>query len=60
MPVNGLEWGVLIIGFVVSFIVALALVAWFMNWVRTRGFMPFAIYRIVVGIAVLAWAMRMA
>lgn len=60
MPVNGLEWGVLIIGFVVSFIVALAVVAWFMNWVRQRGFMPFAIYRIVVGIAVLAWAMRMA
>jgi undecaprenyl pyrophosphate phosphatase UppP len=31
-----------------------------MNWVRQRGFMPFAIYRIVVGIAVLAWATRMA
>jgi undecaprenyl-diphosphatase len=60
MPVNGLEWGVLIIGFVVSFFVALAVVAWFMNWVRQRGFVPFAIYRIVVGIAVLVWAMRVA
>jgi undecaprenyl-diphosphatase len=30
-------------------------VAWFMNWVRSRGFAPFAIYRIIVGIAVLAW-----
>jgi undecaprenyl-diphosphatase len=59
MPVNGLEWGVLIIGFVVSFFVALAVVAWFMNWVRQRGFVPFAIYRIVVGIAVLVWVMRM-
>src|SRR6185437_2107625 len=58
MPVNGLEWGVLIIGFVVSFFVALAVVAWFMNWVRQRGFVPFAIYRIVVGIAVLVWIMR--
>ena len=58
MPVNGLEWGVLIIGFVVSFFVALAVVAWFMNWVRQRGFVPFAIYRIVVGIAVLVWVMR--
>jgi undecaprenyl-diphosphatase len=55
MPVNGQEWIVLIIGFVVSFIVALAVVAWFMNWVRKRGFTPFAIYRIVVGIAVLVW-----
>lgn len=59
MPVNGLEWGVLIIGFVISFFVALAVVAWFMNWVRQRGFVPFAIYRIVVGIAVLVWVMRM-
>jgi undecaprenyl-diphosphatase len=58
MPVNGVEWGVLIIGFVVSFFVALAVVAWFMNWVRQRGFVPFAIYRIVVGIAVLVWVMK--
>jgi undecaprenyl-diphosphatase len=58
MPVNGQEWAVLFIGFVVSFIVALAVVAWFMNWVRQRGFTPFAIYRIVAGIAVLLWVMR--
>jgi undecaprenyl-diphosphatase len=58
MPINGHEWAVLLIGFVVSFIVALAVVAWFMNWVRRRGFTPFAIYRIVVGIAVLVWVMR--
>jgi undecaprenyl-diphosphatase len=50
------QWIVLAIGFVVSFIVAYAAVAWFMNWVRKRGFVPFAIYRIVIGIAVLAWA----
>lgn len=55
MPANGHEWGVLIVGFVVSFIVALVVVAWFMNWVRSKGFTPFAIYRIIVGIAVLAW-----
>jgi undecaprenyl-diphosphatase len=46
---------VLAIGFVVSFVVALGVVAWFMNWVRQRGFTPFAIYRIIVGIAVLVW-----
>ena len=50
-------WIVLGIGFVVSFIVAYAAVAWFLAWVRRRGFAPFAIYRIVVGCAVLAWAM---
>jgi undecaprenyl-diphosphatase len=52
------QWIVLIIGFVVSFIVALGVVAWFMNWVRTRGFVPFAIYRIILGIGVLVWAWR--
>jgi len=50
-------WVVLAIGFVVSFIVAYWAVAWFLTWVRKRGFAPFAIYRIVVGSAVLAWAL---
>ncbi len=58
MPATPHQWTVLAIGFVVSFIVALAVVAWFMNWVRRRGFTPFAIYRIIVGIAVLVWVMR--
>ena len=46
VPLHG--WIVLAIGFVVSFVVALAVVAWFIHWVRTRGFAPFAIYRIVL------------
>jgi undecaprenyl-diphosphatase len=54
------EWIVLGIGFVVSFIVGLASVAWFMAWVRRRGFVPFAIYRILLGIAVLAFAGKLA
>jgi len=49
-------WIVLVIGFVVSFIVAYGAVAWFMAWVRRRGFVPFAVYRIIVGAAVLIWA----
>ena len=53
------QWVILAIGVVVSFIVAYAAVAWFMNWVRKHGFVPFAIYRIVVGAAVLAWAAGM-
>ncbi|MGB7844379.1 MAG: undecaprenyl-diphosphate phosphatase [Candidatus Acidiferrum sp.] len=53
-------WIVLAIGFVVSFVVAYGSVAWFMAWVRKRGFGPFAIYRIVVGIAVLFFAARLA
>jgi undecaprenyl-diphosphatase len=53
------QWAILAIGFVVSFIVAYGAVAWFMAWVRKRGFVPFAVYRIVIGIAVLAWAAGM-
>lgn len=53
-------WIVLAIGFVVSFIVAYAAVAWFMAWVRRRGFTPFAIYRIIIGVLVLAFATRLA
>ena len=53
------QWVILAIGFVVSFIVAYGSVAWFMAWVRKRGFAPFAVYRIVIGIAVLAWAAGM-
>ena len=49
-------WIVLAIGFVVSFIVAYGSVAWFMAWVRRRGFGPFAIYRIILGILVLFFA----
>jgi undecaprenyl-diphosphatase len=49
-------WVLLAIGFVVSFVVAYATVAWFMAWVRRRGFAPFAVYRIVVGALVLLFA----
>jgi undecaprenyl-diphosphatase len=52
-------WVVLAIGFAVSFVVAYAAVAWFMAWVRKRGFAPFAIYRIIVGALVLAFAAKL-
>jgi undecaprenyl-diphosphatase len=52
------QWIVLAIGFVVSFFVALGVVAWFMHWVRARGFVPFALYRIVLGIGLLTLLMR--
>ena len=52
-------WIVLAIGFVVSFMVAYGSVAWFMAWVRRRGFGPFAIYRIILGIVVLFFAAKL-
>ena len=53
--ISAQQWIALAIGFVVSFVVALGVVAWFMHWVRRRGFVQFAIYRIVLGIAVLVY-----
>src|ERR1043166_6309041 len=55
---NGPQWIVLAIGFVVSFLVALAVVAWFMHWVRRRGFAPFAIYRIIIGLLLMTLLWR--
>lgn len=58
LAMNSHNWIVLAIGFVVSFVVALGVVAWFMRWVRDRGFAPFAIYRIVLGIVLLVLIAR--
>jgi len=54
------QWIVLLVGLVVSFVVAYGAVAWFMGWVRKRGFAPFAVYRIILGAVVLYYATRMA
>ena len=58
LAVDHHQWIVLAIGFIVSFIVALAVVAWFIRWVRTKGFAPFAIYRIVLAIVLIILLMR--
>ena len=50
-------WVLLAMGFAISFVVAYAVVAWFMQWVRNRGFTPFAIYRLMAGGGVLIWAL---
>lgn len=55
---NSDRWIVLAIGFVVSFIVALGVVEWFLMWVRKHGFVVFAVYRIVIGLALLLFGSR--
>ena len=55
VAMNSERWIVLAIGFVVSFIVALGVVEWFLLWVRRHGFAIFALYRILLGIALLLW-----
>jgi undecaprenyl-diphosphatase len=55
---SGERWIVLAIGLVVSFIVALGVVEWFLHWVRRNGFTVFAIYRILLGLALLIWGSK--
>jgi undecaprenyl-diphosphatase len=55
---NAERWVVLLIGLVVSFIVALGVVEWFLQWVRKHGFAMFALYRILLGTALLIWGAR--
>ena len=52
---TGTEIGVLVVGCVVSFVVSLLVIRGLMEYVRKRSFAVFGIYRIVLGIAVLAW-----
>jgi undecaprenyl-diphosphatase len=52
-------YGNILIGSIVSFVVALVVVKLFVGFVTRYGFAPFAWYRIVAGTAALAWlAMR--
>jgi undecaprenyl-diphosphatase len=48
------DWTALIVGFVVSAIVGFIAVKWLLGYIRSHRFTWFAIYRIVLGIALLA------
>jgi undecaprenyl-diphosphatase len=43
------------LGFVVSFVVALVVIRWFLGVVSRRGFAPFAWYRIAAGLLAILW-----
>ena len=52
---TGTEIGVLIVGCVVSFIVSLLVIRGLMEYVRKHSFSAFGVYRIILGIVVLAY-----
>ena len=47
--------GIVLLGSGVSFVVALAVVAFFLRFVRTQRFTVFVVYRIILGAIVLVW-----
>lgn len=49
------DWTALVVGFVVSAIVAFIAVKWLLGYIRSHRFTAFAIYRIALGIALLLW-----
>ena len=52
---TGTEIGVLIVGCIVSFVVSLLVIKGLMQYVRSHSFSAFGVYRIVLGIVVLAY-----
>ena len=59
LVMNTERWIVLAIGFVVSFIVALGVVEWFLQWVRRHGLVLFAVYRIILAVILLTLGSRL-
>ena len=52
------EWGTILLGFVVSFLVALLVVKWLINYIKTHSFSIFGWYRIILGILLLLFLVR--
>ena len=55
VAVTGTEIGVLIVGSVVSFLVSMLVIKGLMEYVRKHSFSAFGVYRIVLGVIVLAY-----
>ncbi len=49
------EYLVLGIGFLVSFVIAAAVIKWLMYYLRKHSLIPFGWYRIILGLIVLSW-----
>lgn len=58
MAANSVGFGLIAIGFVVAFIVALLVVKWFVGLVGRTGFSPFGWYRIAVGAIAMVFLLR--
>jgi len=49
MMFNQVDWTLLLIGFVIALITAYTTIVFFIRLVERIGFMPFVIYRILLG-----------
>jgi undecaprenyl-diphosphatase len=53
---NSYGWGPTIVATVVSFLIGYAAIAWLLRYVTTHSYLPFVIYRVVLGTLTLALA----
>jgi len=51
--IHGSDTGLLVIGFLASFVSALIAIRWLLNFVKKHTFVPFGVYRILVALAFL-------
>ena len=47
-------WGPTILATIIAFAVGLVVIAWLLRWVTTRSYLPFVVYRIMLGLIVMA------
>jgi undecaprenyl-diphosphatase len=51
---GGVEWGPTILATVIAFAVGLAVIAWLLRYLARGSFTPFVVYRVVLGLTLLA------
>ena len=49
------DWSALAVAFVASAITAFVAVKWLLHYIQSHRFTAFAVYRVIVGIALLSW-----
>jgi len=54
-PITADQIGELLIGFAITFVTAYAVSRWFMSYISRRTFVPFAWYRIALGLLIVFW-----
>jgi undecaprenyl-diphosphatase len=50
---QNVAWGATIVATVIAFSVGFAVIAWLMKWLTTKSYLPFVIYRVLLGLLVL-------
>ncbi len=53
---TGLEWGILLVGTIVAFLVSVLAIKFLMSYIKKHDFKAFGYYRIILGIIVLLYA----